>query len=160
MTNELPPALPPASHYSPPLSLDDAPAPSTRRKDMPWVAYIAIVAALMLLAWWRVATLVPNPKHGAAFLAGFAVVVLLIPAIASIISYFVGTRVRVTGVIALALVVTIPSGLTLLWEATHEAVAAPRLAWPAGWTPQPVEKVLAGAAGMSKAVFTSKNRNV
>ena len=127
---------------------------------MPWLAYIAIVAGLMLLAWWRFATLVPNPKHGAAFLAGFAVVVLLIPAIASIISYLVGTRVRVTGVIALALVVTIPSGLTLLWEATHETVAAPRLAWPAGWTPQPVEKVLAGAAGMSKAVFTSKNRNV
>jgi hypothetical protein len=158
MTNEPQPDLPPASPYLPPTSPLGAPttAPTTvsGRKDMPWLAYIAATVALMLLAWWRFATLLPTPSRMPLVLAAAAGVVLLIPAIVTFISVLVGSRYRIAGIVTLTVVVTLPSVMTLAWEASHDPMPAPSLTWPAGWTALPVSRAVAGNMVTSRAVLT------
>jgi hypothetical protein len=162
MTDVPQPDLPPASPYLPPTSPLGAPtiAPTTvsGRKDMPWLAYIAAVVALMLLAWWRFATLLPTLSHMPLVLAAAAGVVLSIPAIVTLISFLVGSRYRIAGIVTLTLVVILPSAMTLAWEASHDPMPAPSLTWPVGWTALPVSRAVAGNMVTSRAVLTINNQ--
>ena len=150
-------AAPSESPYRPPMSLPDASGKDSGRKDMPWLAFIAVAVGLMLLAWWRFATLLPAPARMPLVLAAAAVMVLVIPAIATFISFLVGARYRIAGIVTLTLVVILPSVVTLAWEATHDPMHPPRLTWPAGWTVLPATQAAAGNMVTSKAVLTINN---
>jgi hypothetical protein len=148
------------SPYRPPMSLPDAPEKDGGRKDMPWLVFIVIAVGLMLLAWWRFATLLPAPSRMPQVLAAAAGITLVLPAIATFVSFLVGARYRIAGIVTLTLVVVIPSVMTLAWEATHDPLRAPRITWPAGWTAQPVTEAAAGNMASSRAVLTVKNQPI
>lgn len=127
---------------------------------MPWLVFIAIAVVLMLLAWWRFATLLPEPSHMPKVLAAAAGIVLLIPAIATFISFLIGARYRIAGIVTLTLVVVVPSVMTLAWQASHAPLPAPRLTWPAGWTALPATQAAAGNMASSRAVLMVKNQPI